>query len=227
MFRNEKTKKNWAALCAALAMVPCAASAGGLSVNRTALMPGETLEVTYQADAATTNSVYFAVALDGKLFFMDGGNGGFTLYQAGAATPTRLVKPAAGTYKLLTYTVPQNFKYDLSLYLVEAKPGADVLATASGVNYDIDTRRSKTVTFMDRPAELASSTASATRGATLYQQNCFVCHNDPKYNLGYIQRGVDPKKTLAKVANINPMKYLKKLSSNDVIDIAAWLETAR
>lgn len=224
MFRNEK--KILAALCATLAMVPGIAAAGGLSVNRTALMPGETLEVTYQADAATSNDVYFAFSVDGKLFFMDG-NGGFTLYQAGAATPARLSKPVAGSYKLLTYTIPHNFKYDLSLYLAEAKPGADVLASASGVNYAIDTRRSKIVTTMDRPVELDSSSASASNGATLYQQNCFVCHNDPKYNLGYIQRGVDPKRILTKVANINPMKYLKKLSNNEVVDIAAWLATAR
>ncbi len=222
----DKMNKKLTALCATLALVPCIAWAGGLSVNRNALMPGETLEVTYQADAATGNNLYFAVMVDGKLFFMDG-NGVFTLYQAGAATPARLEKPTAGTHKLLTYAAPQNFKYDLSLYVAEAKPGADVLATASGVNYEIDTRRSKTVTFMDRPAELSATTASASNGATLYQQHCFVCHNDPKYNLGHIQRGVDPKKTLAKNATLNPMKYLKKLSSNDVIDIAAWLATAR
>lgn len=224
MFCNEK--KVLAALCAALALVPCTAAAGGLSVNRTALMPGETLEVTYQADAATSNDVYFAVVIDGKAFFMDSA-GNYTLYQAGAATPSRLSKPAAGTHKLLTYVAPQKFKYDLSLYLAEAKPGADILAGASGVNYDIDTRRSKTVSFMERPVELDASGASATKGATLYQQNCFACHNDPKYNLGYIQRGVDPKKILAKAANIIPMKYLKTLSGSDVTDIAAWLATAR
>lgn len=222
----DRMNKRMAALCATLVMVPCLAWAGGLSVNRTALMPGETLEVTYQADAATANNVYFAVALDDKLFFLDG-NGTYTLYQAGVPTPARLEKPAAGTYKVLTYTAPHNFKYDLSLYVAEAAPGADVLAGASGVNYQIDTRRSKSVTFMDRPTELDSSSASASKGATLYQQNCFICHNDPQYNLGYIQRGVDPKKTLAKIATINPMKYLKTLSSNDVIDIAAWLSSAR
>lgn len=218
--------KNLAALCATLVMVPCLAWAGSLSVNRTALMPGETLEVNYQADAATTNNVYFAVSIDGKLFFLDG-NGVYTLYQAGVPTPARLEKPAAGTHKVLTYTAPHNFKYDLSLYVAEAAPGADVLAGASGVNYEINTRRSKSVTFMDRPAELDSSNASASKGATLYQQNCFVCHNDPKYNLGYIQKGVDPNKTLAKIATHAPMKYLKTLSNNDVIDIAAWLASAR
>jgi len=218
--------KSLAALCATLAMVPCMAWAGGLSVNRTALMPGETLEVTYQADAATTNNVYFAVSMDGKLFFLDG-NGVYTLYQAGVPTPARLEKPAEGTYKVMTYTTPHNFKYDLSLYVAEAAPGADVLAGTSGVNYEIHTRRSKAVSFMDQPAELDSSNASASNGATLYQQHCFACHNDPKYNLGYIQRGVDPKKTLAKNATLNAMKYLKTLSSNDVIDIAAWLATAR
>jgi len=223
----DRMNKNLAVLCATLVMVPCLTWAGGLSVNRSALMPGETLEVTYKADAATTNNVYFAVALDDKLFFLDG-NGTYTLYQAGVPTPARLEKPAAGTYKVLTYTAPQNFKYDLSLYVAEAAPGADVLAGASGVNYQIDTRRSKSVTFMDRPAELDRSGASASKGATLYQQHCYVCHNDPQYNLGYIQRGVDPKKTLAKNATLNAMKYLKNtLSSNDAIDIAAWLATAR
>lgn len=205
-------------------MISFAASAGGLSVNRSALMAGETLEVTYQSDAATSNNAYVAVLADNKVFFMDG-SGAFSLYQAGAATPAWLERPAAGTHRVLTFTVPQNFNYDLAIFVAEASSGADVLAGASG-SYDVHTRRAKFVTTMARPSELDSATASASRGATLYQQQCFSCHNDPRYSLGKIQNGIAPVKTLGAIGRVNPMKYLKT-TRDEAIDIAAWLVTAR
>lgn len=213
-------------LLAALLASGCAAEAGTLSANRTALIPGETLELTYTADKATTQDVYLAVALaDGTTFFMDA-TGNFPVYKAGSATPARLSKPAAGTYKLLSFTVPDNFNQDLSFYLAEGKPGSDILSPTAW-NYDIDTRRNKSVTFMKRPVELDGTSVSSSAGATLYKNNCFICHNDPTLNLGYIQRGIDPKKTQAKIGSFNPMKYLSKLTRNEVINIAAYIATAR
>lgn len=217
-------QKTCLALCATLAMLPLAASAGGLSVNRSALMAGETLEVTYQSDAATSNNAYVAILADNKVFFMDG-SGAFSLYQTGAATPAWLERPAAGTHRVLTFTVPQNFNYDLGIFVAEASSGADILASASG-SYNVHTRRAKFVTTMARPSELDSASASASRGATLYQQQCFACHNNPSYNLGDVQKGISPIKTLGAIGKFNPMKYLKT-TRDEAIDIAAWLVTAR
>lgn len=214
------------ALFAAVLGVAAPSGAGELKANRTALIPGETLELTYTTDKAVTQDVYLAIVLtDGVTFFMDA-TGNFPAYKSGAATPARLSKPAAGTHKLLSFTVPEGFNQEISFYLAEGKAGADILAGDTW-NYDVETRRNKGVSFLKRPVELDSAKVSASTGQTLYNQHCFVCHNDPKLNLGYIQRGIDPKKTMAKNANLVAMKYLSKLSRDEIIDIAAYIGAAR
>lgn len=200
--------------------------AGELKANRTALIPGETLELSYTTDKAVTQDVYLAIVLaDGTTFFMDA-TGNFPAYKGGAATPARLSKPAAGTHKLLSFTVPEGFNQEISFYLAEGKAGSDILS-GSAWNYDVDSRRNKSVSFQKRATELDGAKVSTSTGQTLYNQHCFICHNDPKLNLGYIQRGIDPKKTMAKNATLIPMKYLSKLSRDEIIDIAAYIAAAR
>lgn len=216
----------FSALFAATLGFALPAGAGELKANRTALIPGETLELTYLADKAATQDVYLAIVLgDGNTFFMDA-SGNFPAYKAGGATPARLSKPGAGSHKLLSFTVPEGFNQEISFYLAEGKPGSDILA-GDAWNYDVDSRRSKSVSFQKRASELDGSKVSASTGQSLYNQHCYVCHNDPKLNLGYIQRGIDPKKTQAKNANLTAMKYLSKLSRDQIIDIAAYIASAR
>ncbi|MBS4098573.1 MAG: cytochrome c [Sulfuricella sp.] len=213
-------------LAAVLGLAASVAGAGELKANRTALISGETLELTYTSDKAVTQDVYLAIVLaDGATFFMDT-TGNFPAYKAGAATPARLSKPAAGSHKLLSFTVPEGFTQEISFYVAEGRAGSDILAGDTW-NYDVDTRRSKTVSFQKRATELDGGSVSASTGKTLYDQHCAVCHSDPKLNLGFIQRGIDPKKTMAKNASLVPMKYLSKLSRDEIINIAAYIASAR
>ncbi|MBI4740366.1 MAG: hypothetical protein HY777_02150 [Betaproteobacteria bacterium] len=65
--------------------------------------------------------------------------------------------------------------------------------------------------------------AAVSPGLTLYVKHCYSCHDDPKYDLGHINRGADPAKTSAKIAALAAMQYLKNLTAAELKDIAAYI----
>lgn len=72
----------------------------------------------------------------------------------------------------------------------------------------------------------SAKAVAVSPGQTLYVKHCHSCHDDPKYDLGHITRGVDPAKTSAKISAIPafaPMQYLKNLTAADLKDIAAYI----
>lgn len=72
----------------------------------------------------------------------------------------------------------------------------------------------------------AQAQASATRGASLYQQVCAQCHDsDPRRDRPRQAIGV-PEGVLTALQTISPMRFLQSvLDPRDIADIQAWLDT--
>lgn len=209
-----KLKKNaLAALCAVvLAGVPLAI-ADSFTSNLTSVTPGQTLELTFQANQALNQDVYLATQLNGALLFVNE-QGNVVPYQAGLPTPPRLKTPGAGSHKLLSFTMPDGFFQNLTLYQVAGNPGSDLLA---GGNYDPATLRTLNVSFTAKPA--------GATGRTLYTDHCASCHGpNPADNLSGIRKGSDAQATVTAIArDKGGMGYLSTLSSAEISAIAQWI----
>lgn len=189
--------------------------ADSFTANRTVVQPGQTLELTYTADQAKSQDIYLAFMLDNTLFFMDG-NGGFSPYAAGVATPARLKSPAAGSHPLLAFTMPDGFFKDVTVYQAAGTPGGDLLVPG---NYDPASLRSVNLRF-------TQATATPTvNGRSLYAQHCAACHDsNPKNNAAGILKGANPQSTSdAIVKDKGGMGYLSTLSSAEISAIASWI----
>ncbi len=211
---KSELKKNILAACCtvALAGIPLA-FADSFTANLTSVTPGQTLELTFQANQALSQDVYLATMLNGALLFVNE-QGNVVPYQAGTATPPRLKAPGAGSHKLLSFTMPDGFFQNLTLYQVAGKPGSDLLA---GGNYDPATLRTLNVSFTAKPA--------GATGRTLYADNCASCHGaNPTANLSGIRKGSDAQAiTTAIQRDKGGMGYLSTLSSSELTAIAQWI----
>lgn len=72
-------------------------------------------------------------------------------------------------------------------------------------------------------ALLPGVASAASPGESLYVKHCYSCHDNPKYDLGHINRGADPAKISARISALDTMKYLKTLSAMELADIAAYI----
>ncbi len=209
--------KIYLAVAAALALSAAAAlsMADSFTANRTVVQPGESLELTYTAATASTQNIYLAVMLNNSLLFMDE-TGGFTPYAPGAATPARLKSPAAGSHKVLSFTMPEGFFHEVTVYQAAGKPGSDLLAPG---NYDAASLRSLNLSFRQKTA------TPSTDGRSLYMTHCSACHGaNPKTNTYNTMKGVNPQATLDAIQkDSGGMGYLSTLSTAEINAIAAWI----
>lgn len=213
---SEPRKKLFAAITAAsLAGVPLAL-ADSFTANLTTVTPGQTLELSYQADQALAQDIYLAAQFNGALLFVDG-QGGVVPYQAGVPTPARLAAPGAGSHRLFSFTMPEGFYTSLTFYQVAGRPGSDLLAPG---NFDAATLRTVAVAFTAK-----SQGADSGDGGKLYAAACASCHSPaPGDNIAGIQAGVNPEKTLTAIQkNAGGMKYLSYLSNDEIAAIAKWI----
>ncbi|MBS4098572.1 MAG: c-type cytochrome [Sulfuricella sp.] len=206
-----------AACCAAALGAAPLTGADSFTANLATVNPGQTLELTYQADAPLSTDVYLAAQYNGALLFVDE-QGGIVAYQPGTATPPRLRSPGAGSHKLFSFAMPEGFYTSLTFYQVAGKPGSDLLGTG---NYDSATLRTVSVSF-------AAKTAGASgggNGRALYAENCTSCHGpNPGENIANIQSGGDAQKTITAIKkDSGGMKYLSFLTSDEISAIAKWI----
>lgn len=209
-------------LCAAaLSTIPLA-TADSLVADSTVLLAGETFQMNYLAEQSTSQDVYLATFVDGALMFVDE-RGGFTPYTAGAATPPRLKAPAAGSYKLLSFTMPAGFYRSFTFYKATGKPGGDVLAAG---NLDPASLRTLSVSFTRKPD---ASGTPVVNGGALYAAHCSSCHgDDPTENQGNILKSTDPLATSAAIrTSTGKMSHLAALNSEEIAAIAAWVSHPR
>lgn len=213
--KTELKKNILVTLCAAALGSFPSAFADSFTANLATVTPGETLTLTYQADQALTQDVYLATIFNGALLFFNE-QGGVVPYQAGTPTPPRLRFPAAGSHNVLSFTMPDGFYNNLTLYLASGVPGSDLLA---GSNYDPASLRTLNVNFT---AKQQTSTAS---GRSLYTANCASCHgSDPAQNNSGVRKGSDPAAlTQAIQRDKGGMRYLSTLSSEEIAAIAQWI----
>ena len=217
MFKTKPVRICFAVASAiALGFAASLSAADNFTANRTVVQPGETLELTYTADQAKSQDVYLAVLLDNTLLFMNQ-NGGFDAYKAGVATPARLKSPPAGSYKLLSFAMPEGFFYDATVYLAAGTPGSDLLAPG---NYDAASLRSMKLSFTQKPA-----TPAASDGRSLYATHCAACHDTvPATNTYNILKGTNPAVTINAIQkDMGGMGYLTTLSNDEINTIAAWI----
>lgn len=211
-----------AKICFAVASAVALGFAAALSVadsftaNRTVVRPGETLELTYTAGQASSQDIYLAVMLNNALLFMDG-NGAFTPYTPGVATPARLKNPAAGNHNLLTFTMPDGFFHEVTVYQAAGKPGSDLLASG---NYDAASLRSMKLSFTQKTVAPAASD-----GRSLYATHCAACHDTiPTTNAYNILKGANPTATIIAIQkDMGGMGYLTSLSNDEINAIASWI----
>jgi hypothetical protein len=71
--------------------------------------------------------------------------------------------------------------------------------------------------------EVSAKATAVSPGQSLYVKHCYSCHDDPKYDLGHINRSTDPTAPWDKIVSIAPMKYLNNLSITELQDIAAYI----
>jgi len=189
--------------------------ADNFTANRTIVQPGETLELTYTADQAKSQDIYVAVMLDNSILFMDE-NGNFSPYTPGTATPPRLRSPAAGNHNMLTFTMPEGFFHEATVYQAAGKPGSDVLAPG---NYDAASLRSLNLSFRQK------TVTQSADGRSLYATHCASCHDaNPASNRDDILRGTNPQTTLAAInTDKGGMGYLSTLTSAEINAIATWI----
>lgn len=201
--------------CAAVLAGASLSDADSFTANLATVNPGQTLELTYQADAQLAQDVYLAAQYNGALLFVNE-QGGIVAYQPGSATPPRLRAPAAGSHKLFSFTMPEGFYTNLTFYSVAGKPGSDLLAAG---NYDPATLRSVSVNFA------AKSQATSGNGKALYAENCASCHGpNPAENVANIKLGVDPQATSNAIKkDTGGMRYLSTLSSAEISAIAGYI----
>lgn len=212
-------KKNALAILCALGLGSIPLAFGdSFTANLTTVTPGDTLELTYQADQAFAQDTYLATVLNGTLLFVNE-QGGVVPYQSGTPTPARLRSPAAGSHKLLSFTMPEGFYTNLTLYVALGRPGSDVLA---GGNYDPASLRSLNVNFI---AKQQPVTSTGARGRTLYTDHCSSCHGaNPSQNISGISKGANSQAILAAIQkNSGGMSYLSTLASEEVTSIAQWI----
>lgn len=216
---NLQSAKTGFAVASALALGVAASLsvADSLTANRTVVQPGETLELTYTADQASSQDIYLALMLDNTLLFVDG-NGGIAPYAPGTATPARLKSPAAGSYKLLAFTMPDGFFKNVTVYQAAGKPGSDLLGAG---NYDPASLHTVNLSFIQR----ASTPATTVDGRSLYAAHCASCHDaNPRKNRDNILKGVSPQSTLDAIkGDKGGMGYLSSLSNEEIQAIATWI----
>lgn len=216
MFNTQSVRISFAVTSAiAIGLAAALSMADSLTANRTVVQPGESLELTYTADKASTQNIYLAVMLDNSLLFMDE-NGGFSPYAPGAATPARLKSPAAGSHKVLAFTMPEGFFHEVTVYQAAGKPGSDLLAPG---NYDAASLRSLSLSFRQKTA------APSTDGRSLYMTHCSACHGtNPKTNTYNTMKGANPQATLDAIhKDSGGMGYLSTLGTAEINAIAAWI----
>ncbi|MBS4098571.1 MAG: cytochrome c [Sulfuricella sp.] len=211
-----------AALCATLLSAIPLAAADSLVADSTVLLAGETFQMNYLTETPASQNIYVATVVDGNLLFLDE-NGGLVPYTAGQPTPARLKAPAAGSYKVISFTMPEGFYRNFTFYKATGKPGSDLLAAG---NYDAASLRTLSVSFTAKPG---TAGAAAVNGGALYAAHCSSCHNeDPTGNLGNILKGTDPLATTAAIKNpAGKMGHLAALTSDEITAIAAWISHPR
>ncbi len=225
---KSRMKSQFARNAAIAACLMCSAGtwpalADSLTASNTVFLPGETMTLTYTADQAVTQDVYLWFEFGDKVMFMDE-NGGMSDYVAGAATPARLNKPAAGRYRLLTFTQPNWFYSSAVAYLAAGKPGSDALVPG---NLDSQSLRAQPLSFTEVPGK---GVAAAVNGGALYAGHCASCHEDDPglNNRNRVRNGIDPKATRAAIQqNKGGMGVLSPLSYSELIAIAAWIANPR
>lgn len=198
----------------ALGVVASLSVADSFTANRTVVQPGETLELTFTADQANSQDIYLALMLDNTLLFVNG-NGGVAPYTPGTATPARLKSPAAGNHSLLTFTMPDGFFKNVTVYQAAGKPGSDLLAG----NYDPASLRALNLSFTPK------TVTPTADGRALYATHCAVCHDaNPASNRDKILKGTNPQSTLDAIArDKGGMGYLSSLTDAEISAIAAWI----
>lgn len=189
--------------------------ADSFTANRTVVQPGDTLELTFTADQTGNRDIYLALMVDNTLLFVDG-NGGIIPYAPGIATPARLKNPSTGSYKLLTFTMPDGFFKNVTAYQAAGKSGSDVLAAG---NYDPASLHVLNLSFTPK------TTATAPDGRSLYATNCASCHgSNPRSNHSGIMRGSNSQEILSAIQrNKGGMSYLSALAGSEISAIAAWI----
>lgn len=216
MFKSRSVK-----ICCAIASALALGVAAPLSVadsfsaNRTVVQPGETLELTFTANQASNQDVYLALMLDNALLFVDA-NGGIAPYTPGVATPARLKSPAAGNHSLLSFTMPDGFYKNVTVYQAAGKPGSDVLVSG---NYDPASLHTVNLSFTPK------TVAPTVDGRSLYAANCASCHDsNPRNNYSGILRGASAQATLNAIQrDKGGMGYLSTLTSSEISAIATWI----
>jgi len=214
-------KSRFAKICCAVASALALGVSASLSVadslnaNRTVVQPGETLELTFTANQASSQDIYLAILLDNALLFVDA-NGGIAPYTPGTATPARLKSPAAGSHSLLTFTMPDGFYKNVTVYQAAGTPGSDVLVSG---NYDPTSLHTVNLSFTQK------TVAPTVDGRSLYAANCASCHgSNPRNNYSSIMRGTNPQTTLNAInRDKGGMGYLSNLTSSEISAIAAWI----
>lgn len=216
MFKSRSAKICCAIVSAlALGVAASLSVADSLNANRTVVQPGETLELTFTANQASSQDIYLALMLDNALLFVDA-NGGITPYTPGTATPARLKSPAAGNHSLLTFTMPDGFFKNVTVYQAAGMPGSDVLLPG---NYDPTSLHSVNLSFTQK------TVAPTVDGRALYATNCASCHgSSPRNNYSGILRGTSAQATLNAIrSGRGGMDYLSTLSDSEISAIAAWI----
>lgn len=198
-----------------------AALADSLTADSTVLLAGETFQMNYLAETASSDDVYVATLIDGKLVFLDH-NGGLVPYVAGQPTPARFKAPASGSYKVISFTMPEGFYRNFTFYKATGKPGSDLLAG----NYDPASLRTLSVSFT---AKAGTPGVSAVNGGALYAAHCASCHGeDPTGNQNNIMKATDPLTTSAAIRKAGgKMGHLGALTSDEITAIAAWVSHPR
>lgn len=212
-------KKLLAVACLAGLAGASFALADSFTASNTVFLPGETLVLAYTADQAKTQDLYLAFMVNDTLLFL--GEKGLAPYTPGTPTPALLKSPAAGTYNLLTFTQPNGFYQNMTVYQLLGKPGADLLAPG---NFDPQSLHMVSLSFTQMPGA-----GSAVNGGALYAAHCSSCHSDdPSSNRNNVRNGINPQATLAAIRqNKGDMGKLSPLTSNEVIAIAAWITNPR
>jgi mono/diheme cytochrome c family protein len=199
------------------------ALADSMTTSNSVFLPGETMTLTYVADQASTQDVYLWFEFGDNVMFMDE-SGRFSSYVAGAATPARLKKPAAGKYKLLAFTQPDWFYTSMVAYLSTGKPGSDLLAPG---NADPLALRAQALSFTEVPGK---GVTAAINGGALYAAHCAACHQDDPgiNNINKVKNGVNPKIIRTAIQQKKGgMGVLSPLMYSELIAIAAWISNPR